>query len=88
MFSPNRSPIRSNPDLLKLLKDNQISEVYVMGLLAEGCIKATENGLINEDFKVVVIEDVLGSKNAKKLEFTLNYFRQQRIKTVLSSDLQ
>ncbi len=77
----------SNSDLLNYLRENSISEVMVCGLLAEGCVKATVKGLINEKFQVTVIENVLGSKNETKKQKVLQYLQHNKIKTIQSEAL-
>ncbi|MBN1499786.1 MAG: cysteine hydrolase [Spirochaetes bacterium] len=87
IFSKSKSNSLTNKDVLKILRDNEISEVYVAGLLAEGCVKATVKGLIKEKFNVVVIEDALGSKNeANKLKVT-EFFQGENIEIINSDKL-
>ncbi len=82
IYSKSKPNALRNKDLLQVLKDNGVTDVYVMGLLAESCITATVKGLRREQFKVVVIEDALGSKRMAKKNKVLEDFRKQRIKTI------
>jgi nicotinamidase-related amidase len=61
--------------------------VYVTGLFAEGCVKATVKGLIKEKFNVVVIEDALGSKNSSKKTEVINYLNRSRVKTMKTQEI-
>jgi Amidases related to nicotinamidase len=87
IYSKSKTNALSNKDLLKYLRDNNISEVYVMGLLAEGCVKATVKGLIKENFNVIVIEDALGSKNNTNKFKVIEYFNKSHIKTIKTKEV-
>ena len=82
IYSKSKSNALSNKDLLKNLRDNKITDVYVMGLLAEGCVKATVKGLIKEKFNVLVIEDALGSKNIAIKTKVIDFLHENGIKTI------
>jgi nicotinamidase-related amidase len=87
IYSKSKSNALTNKDLLKYLKDNKVSDVYVMGLLAEGCVKATVKGLIEEKFKVTVVEDALGSKNETNKSKVINYLHKNDIKTIRTNEI-
>ena len=87
IYSKSKSNALTNKDLLKCLRDNNISEVNVMGLLAEGCVKATVQGLIKENFNVIVIEDALGSKSNTNKSRVINYFHKNNIKTIKTKEI-
>ncbi|MDD4374463.1 MAG: cysteine hydrolase [Bacteroidales bacterium] len=87
IYSKSKPNALKNKDLLNHLRDNNISEVYVMGLLAEGCVKATIQGLIKENFNVIVIEDALGSKSSNKKSKVLDYLHKNNIKTIKTIDI-
>lgn len=88
VFSKSKPNSLTNAELLKLLKDNQITEVYVVGLLAEGCIKATVLGLQDEEFQPIVISDVIGSKNRGNYLKVMEYFEKNGIKMVQAKDIR
>ncbi len=77
----------SNKELLKHLKENNITEIYIVGLLAEGCVKATVKGLRNENINVVVFDDALGSKNQKNKNAVLQFFNKHNIRTIITNEL-
>ncbi len=87
IYSKSKPNSLSNKDLLKYLKDNNITDVFVMGLLAEGCVKATVKGLIKEKFNAVVIEDALGSKNEMNKSKVINYLHKNNIKTIKTKEV-
>jgi len=79
IYSKSKPNSLTNKKLLKYLKENEISDIYVAGLLAEGCVKATVKGLRSEKINVFVIEDALGSKSQKNKNEVFNYFDRQDI---------
>lgn len=87
IYSKSKPNSLSNKELLNCLKTNNITDVYVMGLLAEGCVKATIKGLIKERFNVIVIEDALGSTNDRNKSKVVNYLHKKNIKTIRTHEL-
>jgi nicotinamidase-related amidase len=82
IYSKSKPNSLTNINLLKYLKENEISDIYVAGLLAEGCVKATVKGLKSEKINVFVIEDALGSKSQKNKNAVLDYFDKHDIRRV------
>jgi len=82
IYSKSKPNSLTNKNLLKYLKENEISDIYVAGLLAEGCVKATVKGLKSEKINVFVIEDALGSKSQKNKNAVLDYFDKHDIRRV------
>jgi nicotinamidase-related amidase len=72
----------SNTKLLKDLRDLGVSEVFLVGLFAEHCIRGTLTDALKNNFKVTVIADALGSKNEKNLRRSLAYFRVKKVSLV------
>ncbi|HET7003798.1 MAG TPA: isochorismatase family cysteine hydrolase [Puia sp.] len=75
-----------NQQLLKVLRGWKVSEIFVVGLFAEHCVKATVTDALKKDFNVTVITDALGSKNGKKLRRSLEYYRRNGV-TLVPADL-
>jgi nicotinamidase-related amidase len=71
-----------NTELLKDLQDWKVSEVFLVGLFAEHCVKATMMDALKEDFRVTVVTDGLGSKNEKNLRQSVEYFRIKKVSLV------
>lgn len=86
IYSKSKPNSLTNKELLNYLKDNKIKDVYVMGLLAEGCVKATVKGLIKEDFNVIIIEDALGSKSNKNKLKVIEYLQDNNIKMIKTGE--
>ncbi len=72
----------SNPKLLKDLHNWKVSEIFLVGLFAEHCVKGTVTDALKNNFKVTVITDALGSKNEKNLTKSLAFFRDKKVKLV------
>ena len=72
----------SNTKLLKDLQDREVSEVFLVGLFAEHCVRGTVIDALKNNFKVTVITDALGSKNEKNLRRSLTYFRDKEVNLV------
>ncbi len=87
VYSKSKPNALSNNDLLKYLKDNRITKVYIVGLFAEACVKATVKGLIKEKFNVVVVEDALGSKSYKNKAKVIEYLHKNGIPTIKSREI-
>jgi nicotinamidase/pyrazinamidase len=87
VYSKSKPNSLTNKDLLKCLRENEIENVYVMGLLAEECVKATIKGLIKEQFNVIVIEDALGSKSNRNKNKVIDYLHENDIKTIKTKEL-
>ncbi len=79
IYSKSKPNALTNKDLYKFLTDNKITEVCIVGLMAEGCVKATAMGLKSHNFDVVVIENALGSKSLNKKNKIINYFHKHNI---------
>lgn len=88
IYSKSKPNSLTNKNLLLRLRKNDIKDVYVMGLLAEGCVKATVKGLIKEHFNVTVIVDALGSKNDKNKLKVIDYLHKNGIKTIETKELK
>ena len=73
VYSKSRMNALTNEELSGFLKCNSISELYITGLFAEACIKGTTMGAIKNNYKAVLIEDAIGSKNRKKKLASLLY---------------
>ncbi len=87
VYTKSKGNALSNVDLLMDLKANKINDVYVVGLFAEGCVKATVKGLLQEEFNPIVIEDALGSKNEEKRMKIVEAFKEDGVKVIRVKEL-
>lgn len=60
-FLKGRGDAFSNPRLAAWLRDQQVDEVCLCGVYANGCVKATAKGALHEGFKATVLTDAVGA---------------------------
>jgi nicotinamidase-related amidase len=77
VYSKSRMNVLTNNELLAYLKNNSITELYLVGLFAEACVKATVKAGIQSNFKISVIEDAIGSKSDKHKAVSMKYYRKR-----------
>ncbi|MDP4262829.1 MAG: cysteine hydrolase [Bacteroidota bacterium] len=77
VYVKSRMNVLTNKKLVSYLKDNSITELYITGLFAEACVKATVKAGIRNNYKVAVIEDAVGAKNRKKKTHSLKYYKRR-----------
>ena len=75
----------SNRELVRDLQEKQVSGIYLLGLFAEHCVKATLTSALKKNFKVTVIIDALGAKNDKNLRKSLQFYRYKGAALVSAS---
>lgn len=68
-FSKSSPSAFSNPDLEPFLKANAVRQLYVIGVFAEGCVRATAIEGVRKGFDVVVPLDAIGTNNEIKRKF-------------------
>ena len=86
IFPKPRSDAFSNPKLEEYLIENQVNELILVGLDADGCIHATARGALNRGYKVNIIKDAIVLMNEEKWEELLEEYRQEGIQLMLSQE--
>lgn len=66
----------SNRALATDLQAGRVSDIYLMGLFAEHCVKATLIAALKKKFRVTVITDALGAKSDKTLSKCLEFYNR------------
>lgn len=61
----------SNPELGRYLFNHGIKDIYVLGVFAEGCVRATAVDAVKHGYTVHVIADAVASNAAYKKAFAL-----------------
>ena len=61
VISKSRPDAFSNPALAKILKSAGIRHIIVLGVMAEGCVRATVKSARNRSFSVTVVSDGVAS---------------------------
>lgn len=77
-----------NTEVLKDLQRWKVSEIVLVGLFAEHCIKATMLDALKNQFSVTVITDALGSKNENTLLRSLQYYHRKGATLISSQELK
>jgi nicotinamidase-related amidase len=71
VFAKSKPSAFSNPELMKFLHDQGVQELHVLGVLAEGCVRATVLDAIRLGFAVCVIENAIATNARWKKRFAL-----------------
>ena len=87
VFAKHRSSAFSNPELAPYLRAHGVSKVYVLGVFAEGCIRATAAEARQLGFDVVVPLDAIGTNGAFKRRFAQWAMRRAGVALVPSLPL-
>lgn len=61
----------SNPELEPFLRAHGVKDLYVLGVFAEGCVRATALDAVKSGYSVHVIADAVASNSAWKKAFAL-----------------
>jgi maleamate amidohydrolase len=72
-YAKNKSNAFSNSELVSYLKANEVKNLVIVGLFAEGCVAATAIDSIRRKFTVTVVGDAVASVNDSKREKSLKY---------------
>ena len=70
IFDKKRSSAFSNKDFVNYLINNQINELYIVGLMAEGCVYKTAISGLDKKYTVHFIENAVGVWKMKNFEPT------------------
>lgn len=77
VYKKSKNSVFSNKEFLHYLKESNISELYITGLFAEACVKGTAKGAIRNNYKVIIIEDAVGSKSSRRKSKSLGYCQRE-----------
>ena len=61
VFSKAKPDAFTNPALEEILRSAEIRHLAVLGVMAEGCVRATVNSAIRRGFSVTVVSDGVAS---------------------------
>lgn len=62
VFAKHQASAFSNPDLAVFLRARGVDRVFVGGVMAEACVRATVAGARRKGFQVYVLEDAIASR--------------------------
>jgi nicotinamidase/pyrazinamidase len=76
----------SNPHFEAFIKENQINELYLVGLDAGGCVYFTAKGALKRGYKVSIIQDAIVLLAEKKWDSLMKKFKENNITLLLSKE--
>jgi nicotinamidase/pyrazinamidase len=79
IFSKDKSDTLSNPELCNFLKQNNISEIIIVGLDAAGCVYKPAIGAIRRGYKAAVIKDAIITSKMEKMPQILDIYEKRGI---------
>jgi nicotinamidase-related amidase len=85
---PFKSPCVVQSDLAKTLRDAGITDVYVVGLAADYCVKYTAIDAQKEGFKTWVIDDATKAVDPSSLEDIHNEYEKIGVSVIGKDDTQ
>jgi len=75
-FSKSQSDAFSNPALMAHLKDEKIQNIVILGVMAEGCVRATVQKARHSGFSVTAVSDGIASSRDFLKRFGLKSMRK------------
>jgi nicotinamidase-related amidase len=61
VLTKSRPDAFTNPELEETLASGAVHQLVVLGVMAEGCVRATAKGALNRGFAVTVVSDAVAS---------------------------
>lgn len=84
-FEKNRTDAFSSKQFEQFLIDNQVNELYLVGVDAAYCVYYTALGALNRGYRVTVVTDAVLSR--KKMDAVLERYRRKGIAVITSEQL-
>jgi len=81
-YDPLKSPRCSDSGLAQLLKDEGVSDVFVVGLAFDYCVKATAIDAASEGFRTVVVGDGCKAVDADSWGAVVNELKENGVEVV------
>ncbi|MDR2852099.1 MAG: cysteine hydrolase [Burkholderiaceae bacterium] len=80
VFAKSRASAFSNADLQAWLQDKSVARLYIMGVFAEGCVRATAIEARALGYEVVVLLNAIASNAAWKLRWAVRSMRKHGVR--------
>ena len=74
VFEKSKASALTSEAFAEFVKKNKITEFYITGADATGCVKSTSYNLVKAGYKVHVISDCVTSYDLKKLDEMFAYY--------------
>ena len=75
----------SNPDLEAYLINQQVDELFLIGIDAQYCVYSTAKGALNRGYKVNLITDGISMANKNKWDEVMKKYEQDGVRLITSS---
>jgi nicotinamidase-related amidase len=85
VFAKDQPSAFSNKELVAYLKENSISQVFVLGVFAEGCVRATAVDAVKHGLKAIVPTCAIGTNSGTKRRFA--HWAMSRAGVILVNEL-
>ncbi|MEH7443528.1 cysteine hydrolase [Bacillus sp. JJ1122] len=86
-FAKNQGDAFSNSSLVDYIQDNNIKNIFIAGLFAEGCVTATAKGAKKRGLSVFVLEDAVAGANDRKRDMALRNLSLMGVTLIQTEDL-
>jgi len=86
-FAKNWDNAFTNPALDAFLKQRQITRVFISGVKAEACVRATARGAMKRGYHTTILTDCIATASDKKRNRIIRQYIRAGIRTSTSSDL-
>jgi len=87
IFTKSKGNALTSEEFADFVKNNGITDFYLTGADATGCVKSTCYNLLKENYKVTVISDCVTSYDKKKIDEMLLYYESKGSEIVTVNDL-
>lgn len=87
IFSKSISDAFSNPEFEAFLMDQQVNEVFLVGVDAQYCVYITAKGALNRGYKVNLITDGVSMANQEKWDEVMKKYEKDGVKLMTSKQL-
>lgn len=79
VFPKPKSDAFSNPRLGEFLVENRVTDLFLVGLDAAGCVHNTARGALNRGYAVHIITDAIALREMEKWDGLLQEFKEEGI---------
>ena len=87
VLTKSRPDAFSNPKLEETLASGAVHRLVVLGVMAEGCVRATVNGAISRGFTVTVVSDAVASTRGLFRRFGMRSMKNAGATAKVSSEI-
>jgi len=78
-FTKKYSDSFSNPEFDKFLRKNYVDKIYITGVAADECVRATAFGAQNRGYEVIAVKEAIGTPEQQDLDKILETYTKRGI---------